>query len=191
MEGELSIRIEKLRRRVENLEDEYDKHEEWKELLNESNEVKLKIYAAGVFSENEEFKEIKAEDIKYLLISYYQAEVIQKFSENRENILNLALQFYREFYNILNKYEYLTKDRKNYYKKISGIKDKDDEDEEESENKNPSLDELSREREEKIMAFKYKKSLSDKLKVIFVLLFFRKLKKSKIMMIIENTGFLI
>jgi len=172
MEGELSIRIEKLRRRVENLEDEYDKHEEWKELLNESNEVKLKIYAAGVFSENEEFKEIKAEDIKYLLISYYQAEVIQKFSENRENILNLALQFYREFYNILNKYEYLTKDRKNFYKKISGIKDKDDEEEEESENKNPSLDELSREREEKIMAFRYKKSLSDKLKVIFELLFF-------------------
>jgi hypothetical protein len=164
MEGELSVRLEKLRRKVEKLEDEFDKQEEWKELLNESNEVKVKVYAAGVFSENEEFKEIKTEDLKYLLISYYQAEVIQKFSENRENILNLALQFYREFYNILNKYEYLTKDRKNYYKKISGEKDKDDEDDE-SENTKPSLEELSREREEKILAFRYKKSLSDKLKV--------------------------
>ena len=161
MEEQFSTRLEDLRRKVEKLEDEYDKQEEWKVLLNDLNEVKIKVYAAGVFSENEEFKEIKTEDIKYLLISFYQAEVIQKFSENRENILSHALQFYKEFYNILNKYEYLTKDRKIYYKKIT----KQGDDEEEGRGK-PSLEEMSKEREEKILAFKYKKALSDKLKVI-------------------------
>ncbi len=164
MESDLSTRLERLRRRVENLEDEYDKQEDWKELLNSLNEVKIKAYAAGVFSENEEFKEIKTEDLKFLFISFYQAEVIQKFSDNREGILSIALQFYREFYNILEKYEYLNKERKDYYKKISGEKDKDDE-EEEGERKRPTMDELSKERDEKIMAFKYKKAISEKLKV--------------------------
>ena len=90
--------------------------------------------------------------------------MIQKFSDNREGILAIALQFYREFYNILEKYEYLNKERKEYYKKISGEKDKDDE-EEEGERKRPTMDELSKERDEKIMAFKYKKAISEKLKV--------------------------
>jgi len=161
MEEDLNFRLEEIRKKVEKIEDEFDNTEEWKKLLNELNEVKLKVHAAGVFSENEEFKDIKTEDIKYLLISFYQAEVIQKFMENRENIISHSLQFYKEFYNILEKYEYLTKDRKNYYKKLT--RGKEEEDEEGS--SKPSIDEMSRERDEKIMAFKYKKGLSDKLKV--------------------------
>lgn len=162
MEEELNFRTEKIRTRVEKIEDEFDKTEEWKDLLNELNEVKLKIFSSGVFSDNEEFKDIKTEDIKFLLISFYQAEVIQKFNENRDNILLLALQFYKEFYTILKKYEYLTKERILYYKKITG--DFDDEDDKEGDRK-PTMEDLSRERDEKIMAFKYKKALSDKLKV--------------------------
>jgi immunoglobulin-binding protein 1 len=161
MEEELNFRAEKIRSRIEKIEDEFDKIEEWKKLLDEINEVKLKIFGSGVFSENEEFKDIKTEDIKFLLISFYQAELIQKFNENRDNILLLSLQFYKEFYSILKKYEYLTKERILYYKKITGDFEEDDKEED----RKPTMEELSREREEKIMAFKYKKALSDKLKV--------------------------
>jgi len=161
MEDDLNLRVEEIRKKVEKIEDEFDMTEEWKKLLNELNEVKLKVHAAGIFSENEEFKEIKTEDIKFLLIPFYQAEVIQKFMENRENIISHSLQFYKEFYNILEKYDYLTKDRKNYYKKLTRAKEEEDD---EASSK-PSVEEMSREREEKIMAFKYKKGLSEKLKV--------------------------
>lgn len=161
MEQELSIKMEKLRKRVERIEDEYDKFEEWKQLLNELIQFKNQVQSTAIFSDNEEFKEIKSEDLKFLMISYYQAEVLQKFQENREGVLKMSLQFYNEFYKILEKYEYLNKDRITYYKKIS-----QDIDEEGEEVKKPSFEELSKEREEKILAFKYKKVLSEKLKVI-------------------------
>ena len=89
MESELNHRVEKMRRRIEKLEDEFDKVDEYKDLLNELNEIKVKLYASGVFSDNEEFKEIKTEDIKYLLVSFYQGEVIQKFNENPEKLFAL------------------------------------------------------------------------------------------------------
>jgi len=160
MEDEINFKLENIRRKVEKLEDEFDKKEEWKHLLNELNFVKIKVYENGIFSENEEFNEIKNEDIKYLLISYYQGEVLQKFMENREGVLKMTLQFFSEFYNILVKYDYLTKERKEYYKKITQTKDEDEE-----EITKPTLEELSRVRDEKILAFKFKKSLSEKLKV--------------------------
>jgi hypothetical protein len=165
MEDDLGIRLEKIRRRVEKLEDENDKQDEWKEILNQLNEIKTIVHSKSIFSENEEFKEIKSEDLKYLMISFYQAETLQKFHENRENILKITLQFYKEFYKILEKYDYLNKDRKDYYKKISEDLDEDGE-----EVKKPSFEELSKEREEKILAFKYKKILSEKLKVSHIIL---------------------
>lgn len=164
MEDDLQSQMEIIRKKVENLENEgIDKLDDWKRLLDDLNSLKVKIYAQAIFSENEEFKEIKAEDLKFLLLSFYQAEVIQKFMENREMILTFALKFYNEFFKLLEKYDYLSKDRIKYYRKIT---DQDDDQEEtEKKDKKPTLDKLAKEREEKILAFKYKKALSEKLKV--------------------------
>jgi hypothetical protein len=162
MEDELNFNMEQIRKQIELIEDEgFEKIEEWKKRLDNLNSIKIRVHTSAIFSDNEEFKEIKTEDIKYLLISFYQAELIQKFMDNREMILNHAIKFYDEFYKILEKYEYLSKDRKDYYKKLIGQED------EEVENKNnkQSLEDLSKERENKILAFKYKKALSEKLKV--------------------------
>jgi hypothetical protein len=162
MEDDLNFRMEKIRKEIEKLDDEgIEKTDDWKIRLDELNQLKLKVYSDAIFSENEEFKEIKTEDLKFLLIPFYQAEQIQKFMENREMILGHALNFYNEFYISLEKYDYLSKERKDYYKKLTNQVD------EEVEGKfaKLSLEEMSKERDQKILAFKYKKALSEKLKV--------------------------
>lgn len=166
MEDELNLFVEKIRKQMEKIEEEggteNDNGEIWKKTLNDLNDAKKKIYSLGKFSENEEFKELKTEDIKFLLISFYQAELIQRFMQNRENMLLHSLQFYKEFFSILKKYEYLTKERIKTYENLTK-----EEDEEEKLNKKPSFDEIAKEREEKIQLFKYKKNLSEKIKVKF------------------------
>lgn len=161
MEESLNIRMENARRKVEKYEDTgYDKalEEEWKKIFNDLNEIKVEIYKNGIFSNNEEFKDIKTEDLKFLLVSYYQAEMIGKFNENRESIMSFALKFYEEFYKLLVKYDYLPKEKKEIYKRLT----KKDE---ENENKKHSFDEMAKERESKIQNYKYKKALSEKLQV--------------------------
>jgi hypothetical protein len=162
-EDELSIEMENLRKTMEKYEEDGGSlsTEQFKNTFNEINEIKKRIFAQGIFSENEDFTEIKTESIKFMLISYYQSELMQKFMENRESTLNFALHFYDEFYKLLDKHNYLVKDRKDMYKKLT----KKNEDEDESNKGKPSMEEMSKEREEKILAFKYKKILSEKLKV--------------------------
>jgi len=128
-------------------------------------ELKILIYLQnqvkkeGVFAENETFNEIKPEDLKFLLISYFQGELIQKFMENRDAKLELALKFFDDFYNRLDSYEYLPKEKKETYKALT----KND-DEDENGKKSNNMDLLNKERSEKIQMFKYKKALSEKIK---------------------------
>jgi hypothetical protein len=166
MEDEMNDKIEKLRRNLEVIDDKdisvKEKEEELAKMLDDLNEMLKGVAQAGKFSPNEEFKEIKTEDIKYLLIPYYQAEIIQKFMEKREVKLELTLKFYAEFYKILDSYNYLTKDRKEIYKKLTK---KYDEEEDNNDSDKKSFDSTANERDEKIKNYKYKKALSDKLKV--------------------------
>jgi hypothetical protein len=162
MDDELNTKMEKMRKEYEGLEDEYiEKMEEWKKRLDNLNYLKIRVHNIGIFSENEEFNEIKTEDLKYLIIPFYQAELIQKFSENREMILGHSLKFYDEFFRCLQKYEYLNKDRVDFYKKLTSQVD----DEIEKKTDKLSLEDMSKDRDNKILSFKYKKSLSEKLKV--------------------------
>jgi len=225
-----SENIEHIRKRLENLEEEGGPYnqEELKNFLNSLSKIAKEVHSEGLFSKNEDFTEIKAEDIKYLLVPYYQADVIQKFMENRDSKLDLALKFYDEFFKILDNYNYFPKDKKDLYNILRKNKDdendeenrdskldlalkfydeffkildnynyfpkdkkdlynilrkkKDDEnDEENREGKKPSFELLSQNRDEKIKAYKYKKALSDKIKVIYILknqfLIFLKKKK--------------
>ena len=167
MEASLSQRLETVRRKIEDYEQKgYDKkfEEDWKKLLNELNDIKLKIYKEKIFSDNEEFKDIKTEDIKFMLVAFYQSELIQKFMVNRKNILEFALKFYDEFYKLLQSYEYLSKEQVKKYKKLTH------KDEEEGENKKKTpqqtFEEMSQNRTEKIEMYKYKKNLSEKIKKI-------------------------
>lgn len=159
-------KIEELRKRIEKYEEEggpYDQNE-LKKALNSLAKIAKEVHSNGLFSANEEFSEIKVEDLKYLLVPYYQAEIIQKFMENRDSKLDLALKFYDEFFKILDNYNYFDKDKKNLYKILRKTKD-DEEETEKNPNKKPSFELLSQNREEKIKAYKYKKALSDKIKV--------------------------
>jgi immunoglobulin-binding protein 1 len=164
MEDDINVKLEKIRRKIEIYEESsYDKsnEEDWKEILNYLNDLKKNVYSQGMFSDNEEFKDIITENIKFLLVPYYQGEMIQKFVENRESNLLYALKFYNEFYKLLEKYNYLTKERKEMYKNLT----RESDDEENTKNSKQSFDELSKEREQKIQNFRYKKALSEKLKV--------------------------
>jgi hypothetical protein len=163
MENEMNSQMEKLRRKFEILENDYDgKEEEIKKLFNEFNNMFIKVREKQIFSNNEEFSEIKTEDIKFLIIPHYLSELIQKFTENRTIRLEQGLKFYDEFYKILNTYSYLSKEQKQVYEKLT----QKDEDNEDKSNNKKAFEQMSSEREEKIKNYKYKKTLSDKLKVI-------------------------
>ena len=166
MEESLSKRLETVRRKMEDYEQKgYDKkyEEDWKKLLNELNDIKIKVYKEKIFSDNEEFKDIKTEDIKFMLVAFYQSELIQKFMVNRKNILEFALKFYDEFFNLLQSYDYLSKEQVKKYKKMTH---KDEEEENKKKTPQQSFEEMSQNRTEKIEMYKYKKNLSEKLKKI-------------------------
>ena len=166
MEESLSKRIELVRRKMEDYDQKgYDKkfEEDWKKLLNELNDIKVKIYKEKIFSDNEEFKDIKTEDIKFMLVAFYQSELIQKFMVNRKNVLEFALKFYDEFFNLLQSYEYLSKEQVKKYKKLTH---KDEEGEKQKKTPQQSFEEMSQNRTEKIEMYKYKKKLSEKIKKI-------------------------
>ena len=163
---ELSKRMENVRRKMEEYgEKAYDKkyEDDWKKLLNELNDIKLKIYKEKIFSDNEEFKDIKTEDIKFMLVAFYQSELIQKFMVNRKNILDFALKFYDEFYKLLKSYDYLSKEQIKKYEKLTYVPE---EGEEPKKSQQQSFQEMSENRNEKIQMYKYKKNLSEKLKKI-------------------------
>ena len=168
MEDSLAKRLEKVRLKMEDYSQKsYDKkyEEDWKKLLNELNDIKVRIYKDKIFSDNEEFKDIKTEDIKFMLVAFYQSELIQKFMVNRKNILEFALKFYDEFYKLLKSYEYLSKEQVKKYEKITFVPEEGDE--QSGKNKKTpqqSFQEMSQSRTEKIEMYKYKKNLPEKLK---------------------------
>ncbi len=166
MEESLAKRIENVRRKIEDYSQKgYDKkyEEDWKKLLNELNDIKIRIYKEKIFSDNEEFKDIKTEDIKFMLVAFYQSELIQKFMANRKNILEFALKFYDEFYKLLKSYDYLSKEQIKKYEKLTHVPE---EGEETKKTPQLSFQEMSQNRTEKIEMYKYKKNLSEKLKKI-------------------------
>ncbi len=111
IQNEMNFKVEKIRKQVEYFEDNPDNQvEEWKTCLDEVAVLFKDVAKQQLFSENEEFSDIKPEDIKFLLIPFYQSELIQKFQDNRSAKLTLAIKFYEEFYKILKQYNYLTKE---------------------------------------------------------------------------------
>jgi immunoglobulin-binding protein 1 len=160
--------IELVRRKIEKFEDEggpYDQ-EELKNILNICSKIIKEVHSNGLFSTNEEFNEVKTEDIKYLLVPYYQSDILQKFMENRESKLDLSLKFYDEFFKVLNNYGYFQKEKKKLYLNLRKKDDEEVDNESDKDiNKKSNIELVSQNREEKIQAYKYKKALSNRLKV--------------------------
>ena len=64
-------RLDKIRRKLEQFEENgYDKsyEEEWKGIFDSLVEIKTYVDKEKIFSDNEEFSDIKTEDLKYVLI---------------------------------------------------------------------------------------------------------------------------
>ena len=144
--------------------------EELKKMLNLCSTMMKEVHSNGLFSTNEDFKEVSTEDIKYLLVPYYQAEILQKFMENRDSKLDLAMKFYDEFFKVLNNYGYFHKDKIKLYNLLRGKEDDESETDKDVIGKKPSLELMAQNRTEKILAYKYKQTLSERLKVIFLFL---------------------
>lgn len=163
----LSKRLEEIRKKIEDYEENgyYDPkfEEEWKKILDDLNKIKIKIYKDNLFSPNEEFAEVATENIKFLLVAFYQSEMIQKFQTNRKQLLNFGLKFYKEFYNLLNSYHYLSKEQ---IKNFEYIMKKEDDDPDKPKKIKMDFNQQSMERQRKIEMYKYKKNLSEKLKKI-------------------------
>ena len=146
----MSEQLESIRRKYEDYEEKgYDKsfEDDWKQILNDLNNLKVKVYKEKMFSDNEEFQDVKTEEIKIMLIAFFQSEIIQKFQTNRKNILTFALKFYDEFFKLLKTYNYLTKEQISKYKNLT---------EKDEEGKLPdkkSFEQMSFERQEKIAMF--------------------------------------
>jgi hypothetical protein len=164
--------IEFVRRRLEKYEEEggpYDQ-EELKNMLNLCSKIMKEVYSNGLFSANEDFKEVKTEDIKYLLTPFYQSEILQKFIERRDSMLDLSLKFYDEFFKVLDNYGYFDKDKKKLFlilrnKEIEENQNIKVSDNDVNSEKKQSIELMSQNREQKIQAYKQKNALSERLKV--------------------------
>lgn len=162
---------------IENLENDKKLILEQFDILNE---IMKEITRNNMFSGNEEFKEIPFENLKYLMIPFYQAELLILLqNENREKNLKLSLQFYNEYYKILKTYKYLDKKEEDKFKYLyeeclfAESKGKENSnnfekllEEEKNNKKKINLEVHSKSREEKIEEYKYKKLLLDKLKAL-------------------------
>ena len=63
----------------------------------------------SIFSSNEEFSEIHTENIKLLMIPYYQAEVLLRIMENRDKNVQKGHVYYLEYLKLMNHYRLLDK----------------------------------------------------------------------------------
>jgi len=104
------------------------------------------IIMHGIFSPNEDFKEIPNENVKYLLIPYLLSDVFSRIQSNKKTNLNLAKTYLDEFIKLVNHYGLVDKEQRKKWKAVF-----------EDLNYEPT-------RDEKIQSHKDKKALEIKIK---------------------------
>lgn len=111
MESTLSEKTERLRKLYCKFEENLDvDKKEYTDAFNLCIQLTDDIRKEGIFSKNEEFKEIPPENYKYLIVPFYHAEICLKFVENRKNVVTFAIKYYQTFFSILKDYEFLSKE---------------------------------------------------------------------------------
>ena len=81
--------------------------EHFKETLEKLNKLVESIQKDSIFSSNETFSEIHTENIKLLMIPYYQAEILLRIMENREQNVQKGHVYYLEYLKLMNHYHLL------------------------------------------------------------------------------------
>jgi len=69
------------------------------------------IQRLGLFSPNEEIKEIPTENLKLIMAPFYEADVLFRIMDNRLERVKLAHVFYLEYLKLLNHYGVLEKEQ--------------------------------------------------------------------------------
>jgi hypothetical protein len=108
--------------------------------------IEYSIIHLGMFSPNEELKELPTENLKYLLVPFYLADILGKLMTDRRRNLALSKKYYDEFVKLCNHYELVTKEQRKQWKTIYDNAEYE-----------PS-------REDKIQSFKEKKELDYQIK---------------------------
>jgi hypothetical protein len=62
-----------------------------------------------VFSSNEELSDIHTENIKLLMIPYYQAQVLMRLMEDRDESVKKGHTYFLEYLKLMNHYRLLDK----------------------------------------------------------------------------------
>lgn len=84
--------------------------------LNEVRQLVNDIQRLGLFSPNEEIKEIATENLKLIMAPYYQADVLFRIMDQRGERVKMAHVFYLEYLKLLDHYGVLEKSYQNKLK---------------------------------------------------------------------------
>ena len=84
--------------------------------LNEVRQLVNDIQRMGLFSPNEEIKEIATENLKLIMAPYYQADTLFRIMDQRGERVKMAHVFYLEYLKLLNHYGVLEKSQQDKLK---------------------------------------------------------------------------
>lgn len=84
--------------------------ENFKKTIEQLRLLVVDVTRLGLFSPNEEIKEIATENLKLIMTPYYTADVLFRLMEDRLERVKLAHVFYLEYLKLLNHYGVLEKE---------------------------------------------------------------------------------
>lgn len=100
-----------LEKRVVGYEDFVNCEEEhFKDTIEGFNKLVERIQMENVFSSNEKLSEIHTENLKLLMTPFYQANVLLRMMENRDDNVKKGHTYYLEYLKLMNHYNLLTKE---------------------------------------------------------------------------------
>jgi hypothetical protein len=76
------------------------------------------IQSESIFSSNESLKELASENIKLLMVPYYEAETLFRIMDKREERVRMSHTFYLEYLKLCNHYELLEDLQKKAWKNL-------------------------------------------------------------------------
>lgn len=79
----------------------------------------VEIQREGLFSDNEEIKELETDHLRLLLVPYYEADVLYRVMANRRDKVKLSQTFYLEYLKLMSHYGMLDKDQKAKWKLLA------------------------------------------------------------------------
>jgi hypothetical protein len=118
-QGTLEEQFLKLEKRIVGYDDYINCEEEhYKETLEGMDALVERIQQENVFSHNEALSEVHTENLKLLMIPYYQANVLMRVMENRDAMVRKGHTYYLEYLKLMNHYNLLEKHQVQQWKSM-------------------------------------------------------------------------